>query len=154
MKYAEQTAVPVAQSRVELERLLERYGATAIFSAMDLNTWVAVVGCQMRGRVLRWKIQLPEREDFELTDTGRKRAKTATEQAYRQAERQTWRVLVLVVKAKLEAVEAGISTFDEEFLANVVLPDGQTFGTWARSQLEAVGRGNMPKLLPDTLDFA
>jgi hypothetical protein len=36
--------------------------------------------------------------------------------------------LALCIKAKLEAVEAGIVTFDEEFFAHIVLPGGQTVG--------------------------
>ena len=32
----------------------------------------------------------------------------------------------LVIKAKLEAVEAGVTTFEQEFLANMVLPDKTT----------------------------
>ena len=55
----------------------------------------------------------------------------------------------LAIKAKLEAVEAGISSFEEEFLAHVVLPDGSTFGAWAKPQLAAVyAGGSMPALLP------
>jgi hypothetical protein len=32
----------------------------------------------------------------------------------------------MVIKAKLEAVASGITTFDEEFLAHVVLETGET----------------------------
>jgi len=53
------------------------------------------------------------------------------------------------VKAKLEAVETGIVSLEEEFLAHVVLPDGSTVGQWAEPQLaELYGRGDMPALLP------
>jgi hypothetical protein len=34
----------------------------------------------------------------------------------------------MVVKAKLEAVESGIVTFEDEFLAQTVLPDNRTVG--------------------------
>ncbi len=61
------------------------------------------------------------------------------------------RTLEDVVKAKLEAVEAGISTLEREFLADIVLPSGQTFGAWAAPQLEsAYANGRMPALLPET----
>lgn len=43
-----------------------------------------------------------------------------------QAERQRWRALFLVIKAKLESVESRIATFEEEFLAHIVLPDDRT----------------------------
>ena len=37
--------------------------------------------------------------------------------AQEQAERQAWWAPVLVLKAKLEAVEAGLTTLEQEFLA-------------------------------------
>jgi hypothetical protein len=57
--------------------------------------------------------------------------------------------VALAIKAKLEAVEAEISTFEDEFLAYIVLPDGSTFGDWARPQIAAVYELNtMPALMP------
>ncbi len=40
--------------------------------------------------------------------------------------RRRWRQLSSLIKAKLEAVDAGIVTFDEEFLAYMVMPGGET----------------------------
>jgi hypothetical protein len=45
-----------------------------------------------------------------------------------QADRQRWRALYIVIRAKIEAVEAGIAVFEQEFLAFVVLPNGLTIG--------------------------
>lgn len=68
-----------------------------------------------------------------MTPTGRRtRSDDAAEKAWEQATRQRWRALHLVVKAKLEAVESGITVFDDEFLAHIVLPDGGTVGRWMR----------------------
>ena len=67
-----------------------------------------------------------------------------------QEERRRWRALVLVIKSKLEAVASGIVTFDEEFMAHIVLPDGQTIGQAMLPQIEAAyDAGTMPPLLPD-----
>jgi hypothetical protein len=44
-------------------------------------------------------------------------------------------LLVAVVKAKLVAVEDNISTLEREFVADLVLPNGQTMHEWARPQL-------------------
>jgi|AACY02.16.fsa_nt_gi hypothetical protein len=53
------------------------------------------------------------------------------------------------IKAKLEAVEAGIVTFEEEFLPQTVLPDGSRVNEWAQPQMEqAYLEGKMPPLLP------
>ena len=59
------------------------------------------------------------------------------------------RALYLIVKAKMEAVEAGISTVEREFLYDIVLPDGRTAGEWLAPQIEAAyNSGDMPALLP------
>jgi hypothetical protein len=66
-----------------------------------------------------------------------------------QACRQRWRALSLVIKAKLEAVEAQISTVETEFLAQIVLPNGSSVGEWAAPQLAlAYASGQMPALMP------
>ena len=54
-----------------------------------------------------------------------------------------------MIKAKLEAVETGITEFEDEFLAHIVLPNGQTAGHWMRPQIaKAYESGSMPPLLP------
>jgi hypothetical protein len=53
-----------------------------------------------------------------------------------------------VVKAKLEAVETGITTIESEFLAHLVLPDGRTVGALARPEIKrAYADGRMPATL-------
>lgn len=42
----------------------------------------------------------------------------------------------MIIKAKLEAVESGISTIEREFLYEIVLPDGSTVGDWVIPQVE------------------
>jgi hypothetical protein len=67
----------------------------------------------------------------------------------RKAIRQRWRALLLTIKAKLEAVAVGITTLEEEFLANVVTPDNVTVGEWIRPQLkEAYETGAVLPMLP------
>ena len=57
--------------------------------------------------------------------------------------------MYLIIKAKLEAVDSGISTVEREFFYDVVLPDGKTVGEWMAPQLETVYQtGNMPLILP------
>ena len=68
---------------------------------------------------------------------------------YRQACRARHRALLLILKAKLEAIEAGATEFDQEFLANIVLPDGQAVGQWLRPRITAAYEsGRMPALPP------
>ena len=47
---------------------------------------------------------------------------------------------MLVIKARLEAVTAGISTIETEFLANIVLPDNTTAGEWMLPQIDRAYR--------------
>jgi hypothetical protein len=150
-RYASATDVPTSRSRDEIERILSRYGASHFAYGTDPDG--ATIGFAANGKAVRFYLPLPRRdwEQFLLTPTGRDRSETAARQAWEQACRQSWRALALVVKAKLEAVAAGITTFEDEFLAHMILPDGSTFGEWARPQLDAVyanGGRTMPALLP------
>jgi hypothetical protein len=148
-RYAAQTEVPSDRSRAEIERTLRRYGATAFAYGWEGDT--AQIAFKLDGRQIRFRLPLPDPQsrEFTVTPTGRKRSASATEDAYEQAVRQRWRALALVIKAKLEAVEAGISTVEDEFLAAVMLPDGRTVGDWLAPQLAAAySRNTMPALLP------
>jgi hypothetical protein len=109
----------------------------------------ALIGFTMKDRQIRFTLVLPPVEAFQKTDTGRNRSKRElAERAREQAIAERWRALLLVIKAKLEAVEAGIALFEDEFLANTVLPNGSTVGQWAKPQLDAAYEtGSMPKLL-------
>ena len=65
-----------------------------------------------------------------------------------QAVRQRWRALLLAIKAKLEAIECGISTIEEEFMAFVIMPDGKPLSSHIIPKLQTmVKTGKMPKLL-------
>ena len=57
--------------------------------------------------------------------------------------------LCIIIKAKLEAVESEITVFDEEFMAHIVLPNGETVGSVMVPQIEQAYLTNeMPALLP------
>jgi hypothetical protein len=124
--YAADTSVSSEKSRNEIERILHKYGADE-FGYMT-GSGVARIQFSKGGRMVRFTIPLPDRasREFTLTPTGRARTQAQAALAYEQAVRQRWRALALVVKAKLEAVDSGISVFEEEFLANILLPGGQT----------------------------
>ena len=90
-----------------------------------------------------------EREFTHTPARNTRRSEAQVGAAYEQAVRQRWRALALVIKAKLEAVETGITSFEEEFLAHIVLPSGQTVGAWMVPQVEkAYVNGAMPPMLP------
>lgn len=148
-RYAENTSVSSERSRAEIEQTLARYGADGFMYGWDGGT--AVLAFQMHGRRIRFDLQMPERnaEEFTKTETGRERAPAQSAKAWEQACRQRWRALALVIKAKLEAVESGITMFEEEFLAHIVLPGGDTVGHWMLPQVDrSYKSGQMPPLLP------
>lgn len=138
-RYAANTEVSVERSKGELEKTLARYGAHAFMSGWDQER--AVVEFLVNERRVRFVLPLPDRNDpaFTRSPSGRvKRSAEQVAQAWEQACRQSWRALNLVVKAKLEAVEAGISTFDQEFMASLVLANGQTVAERLLPELDAL----------------
>jgi hypothetical protein len=148
-RYAENTSVACEKSRADIERVLVRYGATGFMYGWQKN--IAVVGFEMSDRTIRFNLPMPDKKDerFIVTETGRDRSEVAAHKAWEQAGRQAWRALLLVVKAKLEAVEADITTFDNEFMAHIVMPDGKTLGEHIVPQIAvAYKTKKMPKLLP------
>jgi hypothetical protein len=149
-RYAEGTDVSSERSRGEIEKTLARYGADQFFYGWQDGA--ATIGFRMHDRRVQFILPLPDRASDEFTLTPSKkwlRSDADRDRAYEQAVRQKWRALALVVKAKLEAVESGITTFEEEFLAHIVLPSGQRVGAWMIPQVtKAYELGTMPPLLP------
>lgn len=149
MSYAQTTSVPVERTRAEIEGLLRRRGATAIASAFDQDR--AMIGFQASGRQVRIVIRLPQLKDFKQDPRYRWRtvADGVAEKKRDQEERRIWRALLLTIKAKFEAIESKIETFDEAFLPHVILPGGGTVGDHVLPKMrEAYETGQLPPLLP------
>jgi len=146
-RYASATTVNADRSRTEIERTLARYGASKFMYGWQENA--AVVGFEANNRRIRFVLPLPELGEFMTTPTGRRRTSLQGRQSQEQATRQRWRALALAIKAKLETVESNISTFEDEFMAHIVLPDGRTVSEWLTPQIErAYTSSSMPPLLP------
>ncbi len=110
MAYAEKTKVPIEQSKKEIEQTLARYGADRFAYFTEANR--AMIVFEAHNRRLRFDLPLSSgQSDKEKQD-----------------DRRKWRALVLCIKAKLESVASKIESFEEAFLAHVVMPDGQTVG--------------------------
>jgi hypothetical protein len=145
-RYAADTAVSTERSRMEIEVTLRRYKADQFGYATSPKG--ATVMFVLSGRHIRFNLPLPDRFSRDFTHTpsrGNLRSDEQREAAWEQACRQRWRALALVIKAKLEAVDTGITTVEDEFLAHTVLPDGLTVGEWAKPQIDrAYAIGQMP----------
>jgi hypothetical protein len=150
--YAEKTSVPVERSRAEVEKTLLRYGATGFAYSWERREAPNVrrisgqgptivreyvkIAFKFKERAIQIEVPMPHEVEFGGLP---ERAKAA--------QRQRWRALLLVLKAKLEAVESGISSLEAEFLANVLMSDGRTIGEVLVPRLsEAVSSHH---LLPD-----
>lgn len=146
MSYASNTSVPVDRSKTEIERTLGRYGADSF--AYGVQEGQAIIMFRMKKRNIRFHLPLPKLEEFTKSDAGRRRTASSAQAAMEQELRRLWRSLALVVKAKLESVESGIATFDDEFMAYIVLPGGRTVGQEVQPHIEhAYETGKVAPLL-------
>jgi hypothetical protein len=131
MAYAARTIVPVSESIAEIEKTVRRYGGKQF--AFGVSDEHAVIGFTMNGRQVRFNVPFGEKDG-----------------GYSQRQRQRMRAMLLVIKARLEAVESGVEAFEDSFLANIVMPSGRLLGQEVRAQIAAAyDTGEMPKLLPD-----
>jgi hypothetical protein len=99
-RYAARTKVPVDKSRMEIERAVKKYGAKGFVSGWQGS--MARIEFLCNGRHIRFTVEVPVQD---------------------QAARQKWRSLLLLVKAKLEAVDARIATFEQAFVGDIVMPE-------------------------------
>ncbi len=142
--YAEGTKVPAERSKAELEKIVLKYGASRFLSGWDQQS--IVVGFVMNDRQIKLIVAIPSKDSPEVKYTpGGKwmRAPAEVERAWQAAIRQRWRALTLIVKAKLEAIAEGITTFDKEFLGDIVLPGGATVAQVLIPHLD-----ELPNMLP------
>ena len=129
MAFAVYTKVPIQQTRNEIEKTVEKAGATHFASFIEPEA--AQIAFRLKERNIRFKLPMSSK----LTD---------------QVKRSRWRALLLVIKAKLEGVEAEIETIEEAFLAHIVV--GGTGGRTVYEEIQgnlALGyQGNNVQLLP------
>jgi hypothetical protein len=141
-RYAAGTEVPADRSKAEVERLLVKNGADQFSSGWTDEK--AVIMFRMKERYIR--IEMPIA--VYMKTQNQRGYYLGTEQVA-QENRRRWRALLLYVKAKLESVESEIVSFEEAFMAHVVLPNRQTVSQFMHPQIEsAYGSGQMPKALP------
>lgn len=128
-RFAARTQVAVEQTRLDIERLLARYGATSFGYISGPDRAIIAFECSKRNI----KITVP------LKDTNKP-----------QQIKQRWRALLLVIKAKLESVASGIETIEQAFYANIVMPDGRTIYEATHDAVKvAYDTGKVKGLLPD-----
>ena len=152
MAYAENTTVDVEKSIGELRALLRKNGADRI-AHFEEPTRLAVQFF-LKDRMVRVSVLLPDWKTIPSHNAQFKSRTDAQRQGIaQQKHRQRARALLLVVKAKLESVESGVETFEEAFLANVVMADGKTVGEHTLPVIaDSYATGRMPAMLLPALE--
>jgi hypothetical protein len=121
--YATRTTVAPSRTRAEIEHELEKRGASAFGYNRDGQR--NVIAFTLKGLQVRMDLPMPDPGDFP-DYRARNGVKVSGQARYDEEVKRRWRALLLVVKAKLVAVDEGITSLEREFLADVVLPDGAT----------------------------
>jgi hypothetical protein len=131
--YAKGTGVSAKSSRDEIERILERYGAKNFGYTSDATK--AAIEFHWKDRRIRFILPLEVKGNWRQS-------------SIEQIQRERWRALVLAIKAKCETVHSEIKSIDEEFLNEIVLPNGRTVGDSIRWAVEdAYKTGLVPNIL-------
>lgn len=152
-RYAENTSVSEAQSRVEVERTLKRYGCDQFMYATEAQG--SIITFRIEGRYYRLALPHPTPDDdcVAFTPQGRERSPSQIQVELDKELRRRWRVFALYIKAMLEATETGIIRLEEVLLPFALLPDNTTVADHALPSLdESYATGNAPKaLLPPSV---
>jgi hypothetical protein len=143
--FASHTKVPVEQTRAEIDRLLTRNGATQTLIGYDSEKDLAAVAFTIDGA--RFRLQVPMR--VMAAQNKRKVGKPLAGFAREQFYRSRWRAVLLLLKAKLEIVAIGVSTVEREFMADLLLPNGQTVEHVIPVLLERGFLDNLPPQLTE-----
>lgn len=143
MSYAKSTSVPIARSRDEIEQRLQKAGASAFGFMSDQQR--AAITFMLAGRQVRCEIPLPEQA---VCQPGERPAKVqAISDAHAQECRRRWRCMLMSIKAKLIAIEEGISTVDREFMPDLVLSDNRRLETAMAPELLQSRKLSRPLML-------
>ncbi|WP_374651188.1 hypothetical protein [Rhizorhabdus sp.] len=120
MAYAANTDVPFERSISEIIVLLKKAGADQI-AQIDTRQGFEL-RFTMADRMVRFRVLFPDAAAIQKMCGPRQDPSRVGE----QWRRQRGRALLLVIKAKLESIESQVETFEQAFLANVVMADGAT----------------------------
>jgi len=127
-KYAKDTDVPVSRSKLHIERLLTDWGIEEYF-----------FGTSSRGDGI----------GFKFSDKTYKLSVPVANDCSEKTRRQMWRILFMSLKMKLEEIDAGLITFEDQFLSQMALPNGSTVGQFMKlpENIALLNKSEMPLML-------
>ena len=133
-RYAKATTVPVARSKQKIEELLVSYGIEESF--MGRSPRGDGIGFKYKGKVYKMNVPTPSKDN-------------KTDKQYEQELKQRWRILYMSMKMKFEEIDAGVKSFEDQFLAQMCLPDGTTVADFMKlpENIARLEKTKMPKLL-------
>ena len=125
----EKTSVSVERSQAEIRKLLAHHGSSRFAFGEERDEmgqrWAAVTFAH---GALAVRLRVP----LKLVDERAVRAKAdraysrtadqIRDEMYEQEEKRIWRVIAWNLKARMVAVEEGVETFEEAFLAHILDP--------------------------------
>lgn len=149
--FARGTEVPVSRSKAQIDDLLKARKASnrATLEADGPHGGTfAVVQFDVEDTRIRFRVFIPSAQALLESARGGKRTAERAEQLHKQREREVWRQLHLVIKAKFVNVDTGIETVEEAFMPQTLTPDGRAFAEHALPALrDAFAHGLPPVLL-------
>lgn len=146
MAFAEKSDVPFERSIAEIIALLRKAGADRIAQFEEPERFT--ITFQMVDRYVQFRVPLIA-EYAGPASHGNNRP-VDRQKWIDQRNRQKGRALMLVIKAKLESVESQVETFEEAFLAQVLMPDGDTLYDRVKEPIAIEYReGRAVPMLPD-----
>lgn len=148
MSFASNTSVSPEKTQFEIQKTLGKYGCERFGVMTESNR--AFVLFTYEKLNIQIEVPIPPRnlEKYKLTPSRRqRRSDTQAIKAWEQDVRSRWRKLLLAIKAKLEAVESGISTLETEFMPFIVMCDGATLGQHLLPMLKQRAEAGQPLML-------
>lgn len=150
-KFAEGTTVQAAATKGQIEDMLVAHGCDRFGSMADSTTARIMFSCQGISYLIHINLPDPNDDAFWFYMRGsvqHRRAEPEGQDRYRAELNRRWRALYAVIKAKLIAVDEGITTFEDEFLAHTVLAGGHTFSeTYVPMLRQAAEQGQLPNVM-------
>lgn len=116
-----QTEINIEKSKIQINELLKKFGVSGIqwtwLDNMEVLRFIHTFEFEGVKHQIGYEIQIPE--------MGIKRGR-AYEKRLERNDKQAYRIVWHVLKARFVAVESGLKTFEEEFLSDIIykLPDG------------------------------
>lgn len=148
-KYAHGTTVSTGKSREEIERTLQRFGASKQIWARDDESGLITVGFNRQDRNYRISFVLPPLEQFTTyrrkgSYIATRRTDSAAQAAQEQEVRRLFRSFGNYLKAMLAAIEDGIIAAETALLPYMMLVGGRTVAEEIESNIERVLAGAPP----------